>query len=156
MQSRKGKRIHFSLISIIVQKGISLPRNPLLAQVFYYAELVEKWGTGTIRIAQMLARQNLPEPQFISKDSAFTVKFSKDPYTEDRLRKIGLNERQIKSVRQMKQIGSLSSKEYQEFTGIKERMAVMDLNDLVKKGVLIRAGKVGRGLRYTLNQQNPQ
>ena len=28
----------------------SVPRNPLLAQVFYRARLIEHWGTGTLRM----------------------------------------------------------------------------------------------------------
>jgi ATP-dependent DNA helicase RecG len=38
----------------------SCPRNPLLAQVFYYTELIENWGTGTWRMAQMCRAQGFP------------------------------------------------------------------------------------------------
>ncbi|MCX6699402.1 MAG: putative DNA binding domain-containing protein [Methanomicrobiales archaeon] len=42
----------------------SLPRNALLAQVFYYGELLEKWGTGTSRMIALCRRHGIPEPDF--------------------------------------------------------------------------------------------
>jgi ATP-dependent DNA helicase RecG len=38
--------------------------------------------------------------------------------------------------------------EYQQLTGVKERMATMELRDLVARGILVRIGKTGRGTRY--------
>ena len=44
----------------------SLPRNTLLAQVFYYGELLEKWGTGTSRMITLCQNHGIPEPEFFS------------------------------------------------------------------------------------------
>jgi Fic family protein len=38
--------------------------------------------------------------------------------------------------------------EHQHLTGVKDRMATMELRDLVARGILVRIGKTGRGTRY--------
>jgi len=126
----------------------SILRNPLLAQAFYFAGLIERWGTGTTHIVRLCRDQDLPEPEFAEQAGNFRLIFHKDPYTPDQLRKLGLNERQIQAVLYVKQHGSIGNKEYQELTGVKERMATLDLGDLAKKGVLVRTGVTGRGTRY--------
>jgi ATP-dependent DNA helicase RecG len=132
------------------EQHASHPRNPLLAQVFYYAELIEKWGSGTWRMAQMCREQGLPEPEFVSTPYRFEVQFNQDPYTENRLRRLGLNERQIKAVKWMKEKESISNREYQQLTGASKPTATRDLEDLVKRTVLVKAGKTGRGTHYVL------
>jgi len=57
---------------------LSIPRNPLLAQVFYYAGLIEKWVTETTRIIELCRAQNLPDPKFEELSNAFKVIFFKD------------------------------------------------------------------------------
>ena len=126
----------------------SVLRNPLIAQAFYFAGLVERWGTGTTRIIELCRRQDLPEPEFRNEQGGFLVTFAKDPYTPKRLRDLGLNERQIQAVLYVRDRGSISNKEYQQLTGVKERMATVELGDLVDKGVLVRIGTTGRGTRY--------
>ncbi|MDQ2798265.1 MAG: putative DNA binding domain-containing protein [Armatimonadota bacterium] len=63
----------------------SLPRNPILAQVCYYAKLVEQWGSGTIRMRNACRTQGLPDPIFESTATAFTVTLRKDDLSEERL-----------------------------------------------------------------------
>ena len=68
---------------------------------------------------------------------------TKDIYTEENLRKMGLNERQIKAVMYVKEKGKITNKEYQILTGISRQMATIDLNQLIKKKILARIGKSG-------------
>lgn len=126
----------------------SLARNPLIAQVFYYAGLIERWGTGTTRIIELCRGQGLPEPEFENWQGGFRVTFVKDPYIPERLRAMGLNERQIRAVLYVKEHGQISNREYRELTGVKERTATMELRELVEKGILERFGTTGRGTRY--------
>lgn len=77
-------------------------RNPLLAQAFYFAGWIERWGSGTTRIVGLCQQQGLPEPEFRSQSGRFEGLFLKDHYTEDRLRAMGLSERQIKAVAWLK------------------------------------------------------
>lgn len=128
---------------------LSLPRNPFLAQAFYYAGLIERWGTGTGRILALCREQGLPEPEFDADSYQFRVRFLKDPYTPERLRRMGLNERQIKAVLYVKEHGSISNREYQQLTGVSKRTASDELSDLVEKGVLSKVGgQRGRGTLY--------
>jgi ATP-dependent DNA helicase RecG len=99
----------------------------------------------------------LPESEFDADSYQFRVRFLKDPYTPERLRQMGLNERQIQAVLYVRVHGSIGNKEYQDLTGAKERTATLDLGDLVEKGILERVGTTGRGTRYAARKtQKPQ
>ncbi|MDR7543524.1 MAG: ATP-binding protein [Armatimonadota bacterium] len=126
----------------------SIPRNPMLARAFYFAGLIEQWGTGTTRILEWCRNRGLPEPEFAEEAGGFRVVFLKDPFTPERLRAMGLNDRQVQAVLYVKARGGINNKEYRELTGAKERTATAELGDLVEKGVLERIGSTGRGTRY--------
>jgi ATP-dependent DNA helicase RecG len=135
----------------------SYPRNPLIANVFYLAGFIERWGSGTKRVVELCKEYGLPEPEYKEEFEGFSVYFYKDIYTEENLRKMGLNERQIKSVIYVKEKGKITNKEYQIINGIKERMATIELNELVEKGIFQKFGKTGKGTFYTiLKQQKAQ
>jgi ATP-dependent DNA helicase RecG len=70
--------------------------------------------------------------------------------TEVQLRKLGLNERQIKVMLFVKENKKNANKSYRSITEISDESARVDLNDLVDKGLLIVKGK-GRGTFYTIN-----
>ena len=53
----------------------SIPRNLLLAEVFYKSGSIESWGRGTLRIINECVQAGLPEPEFLSDKSLFTVYF---------------------------------------------------------------------------------
>jgi ATP-dependent DNA helicase RecG len=42
----------------------SIPRNRLIARIFYYAGLIERWGTGIGKMLRESAEAGLPEPEF--------------------------------------------------------------------------------------------
>lgn len=125
-------------------------RNPLLAQVFYFAGWIERWGSGTTMIVELCRQQGLPEPDFHSEKGRFEVIFYKDPYTEERLREMGLNERQVKAVLWVKERGEIANKEYQEMCRVSSRTASRDLADLVDRGIFEQLGTTGRATSYVL------
>lgn len=129
---------------------LSIPRNTLLAEVFYYAGFIESWGHGTLKIVNKCLEQNLPEPDFKEENGVMTVIFYKDKWNEDNLKELGLNERQMKAVLYIKAHNKITSKEYQELTSISRQMATIDLKKLVEKGVFVKTGKAGRGIAYKL------
>ncbi|NJE26442.1 DeoR family transcriptional regulator [Thermococcus sp. MV5] len=116
-------------------------RNPKIAQVFYYAGLIERWGTGTFKMVRLCLESGLPEPEFREVAGGFLVVLRKDIYTEDYLRKLGLNERQIKAVLYVKEKGRIGNKEYQELFNVSRQTATRDLSDLVRLGILERVEK---------------
>lgn len=133
----------------------SKPKNPLIAKVFYFAGLIERWGTGTHKIIQLCKNAGLPEPEFEDRQEgigSFTVIFNKDIYTEKYLRKIGLNERQIKAVMYVKEKGKITNKEYQEINKISKPMATIELRDLVEKNLFVKIGSTGKGTEYELKK----
>ena len=111
--------------------------------------LLEEWGTGTTRIIELCKAQELPEPEFAEQAGSFKVVFLKDPYAPERLRAMGLNERQIKAVLYVKEHGKITNREYRKLTTISDEGARLDLKQLVEKGILKTRG-AGRSTRYVL------
>jgi ATP-dependent DNA helicase RecG len=126
----------------------SVLRNRLIAQIFFDIGLIERWGTGIQRIIDSCQKQNLPIPIF-EEYQGFRVIFRK-PYAKEELRKLGLNERQIKAVEYVEKKGSITNKEYQELVGAPRRTATRDLTDLVRKGIFKLVGKGKREIKYVL------
>jgi len=126
---------------------LSVLRNPLLAQAFYFAGLIERWGTGTARIIALCREQGLPEPEFNADALQFRVRFLKDPYTPERLRKMGLNERQVQAVNYAKEHGKITNREYRQITGVSDEGARLDLRQLVELGIFQQQGR-GRNVSY--------
>ncbi len=128
----------------------SVARNPLIVHIFYLAGLIEEYGSGIGRIMDSLKEANLPEPEFKEEFAGFSLYMRKDYYTEERLKEMGLNERQIKAVIYVKEKGKITNKEYQEITKISRQMATIELTNIVDRGVFIKIGKAGKGVAYQL------
>ena len=75
---------------------LSRPRNTVLAEIFYFAGLIEAWGRGTLKIVEQCIAHELPEPDFTEEHGVMNVFFYKDKWTEENLRKLDLSGRQIK------------------------------------------------------------
>jgi len=133
----------------------SLPRNTLLAQVFYYGELLEKWGTGTSRMITLCQNHGIPEPEFSAHPDWFSVTFTKDFYTDERLLALGFSERQVQAVRYVREQGVITNKAYRELTGMSPRAALRELTDLCTREILIKQGTTGRNTVYLLKKLNP-
>ena len=129
---------------------LSIPRNTLLAEIFYYAGFVESWGHGTIKIVDNCIEQGLPEPDFSEENGVMTVVFYKNIFNEAYLRKKGLNERQMKAVIFVKENGKITNSEYQILCKLKKRQTTDDLKDLENKNIFIRIGSTGKGTYYIL------
>ncbi len=151
--SNPGKLMPPLTIEQLKEKHSGRQRNPLIATVFYYANLIESWGSGTLKMIDLCKKQNLPEPEFVERKEGlgeFAVVFHKDIFNEEELRKRGLNERQIKAVKYVKEKGKITNKEYQEISKISERTATRDLFDLVSKKIFVQVGSTGKGTNYIL------
>ncbi|MGC8690925.1 MAG: ATP-binding protein [Caldisericum sp.] len=129
----------------------SRPRNPLIANIFYTAGIIESLGSGIERMRNALKGQNLPEPEIKANHVEFNLWFMKDRYTEEYLKTLGLNERQIKAVMYVKKNGRITNREYRELVNISDEGARLDLKGLVEKSILVAKGK-GRSLHYAINK----
>jgi len=134
----------------------SYPRNPLIANVFYLAGYIERWGSGTKRIVDLCKEQGLPEPEYREEQGGFSVWFFKDIYTEENLQRMGLNERQIKAVLYVKHKGKITNREYQTICSVKKRQTTDDLKELENMKIIERIGKTGKGTYYKLKKGAPK
>jgi predicted HTH transcriptional regulator len=128
----------------------SHPNNPLLAEVLYLADYIQKAGSGTLEMIKQCKKSGLPEPEFKQLRSEFRSIISRDIYTENVLKKLGLGDRQITAVMYVKQKSKIRNKEYQKLCGVKKRQATDDLKELENKNILQRVGKTGKGTYYIL------
>ena len=99
--------------------------------------------------------QDLPEPEFLeNKDGVgdFKVTFYKDIYTEENLSKMGLNERQIKAIKYVKERGKITNTEYQEISDVSKPTVTRDFNILINKSILQKKGRTGKGTYYILKR----
>jgi len=136
---------------LLYQEHDSIPRNRKIAEVFFYMGFIERWGSGTLRIAEELKKAGFPKPEFISEMGRFKLIFHKEQLTDKQLNKMGLSERQLKAINYLKEQGSITNTEYQEVTGVSKRTATRELSELISKDILIpEGGTRGRGKFYRL------
>jgi len=126
----------------------SVLRNKGIGGLFYDMGWIEQWGSGIDKMQKACMKAGLPEPRF-EEYQGFRVIFRKDIYTEEYLRKLGLNERQIKAVMYVKEKGKITNKEYRELNSISDEGARIDLSRLVEMDILEQKGS-GRSVHYVL------
>ena len=72
----------------------SLPWNPLIAHVFYRRGIIEQWGRGTIKMAELTRMAGLPQPEIEDAGGYVTVRFRPDRYVPPQRVGRDLTERQ--------------------------------------------------------------
>ena len=132
----------------------SIPPNPLIAKPFFLIGYIENWGTGTNRIIRECVGYGLPEPEFRETGTSFIITFRKDILSEEYLRNIGLNTNQVNVVLYLKQNKEITNTDYQKLNDVSKATASRELSVLVKKGIIERQGKTGRGTIYLLKGSN--
>jgi len=129
----------------------SFPANPYLANILYLADYAQRAGSGTIEMMEQCKAQHAPEPEFVLiRNKEFRSILPRDVYTESVLTRLGLNERQIKAIKHVKEKGRITNEEYQKLNQVKRRLASYELAYLLKENVFVRIGKVGKGTYYQL------
>lgn len=63
-------------LQALKKKHPSVPRNKQVAEIFYYAGMIEAWGSGMKTILDECAAAGLPEPVF-DQDQGFRITFKK-------------------------------------------------------------------------------
>ena len=129
----------------------SRPRNPFIADACFKAGYIDSWGRGTLKILKACKEAELPEPELGEIDGGLLVSIFKDKYTLEQLRKLGLNDRQLKAVEFVKQNGRITNKDYQELNAVSKKTASRDLAELVELELLNSSGIAGAGSYYEIN-----
>jgi len=138
-------------VEMLKQKHPSKPFNPLIANAFFRSGYIEAWGRGTLKMMTLCKEAGLPEPEYRYDAGGYWVVFRKDIYTEQYLKDLGLNERQIKAVMYVKRNGKITNKIYQQINNISKRTATNELKSLVDDyNLLAKTGKHGAGIAYVL------
>ncbi len=129
----------------------SFPGNPLIAEVFYLAEYIQKAGSGTIEMVKQCRQAGLPEPEFVNnRGYEFRTILGRDLFTESALAKFGLNERQLKAVKYVKVNGQITMASFKGLLPtVTDKTLYRDFQDLVSKGIFKELGEK-KGRRYQL------
>ncbi|HEC92017.1 MAG TPA: transcriptional regulator, partial [Candidatus Atribacteria bacterium] len=130
----------------------SIPRNKLIAQIFYDIGFIEKYGSGTIRMLELCKKAGI-FLEFKEVSNGFSAIFRKDIYTEEYLRNLGLNERQINAVMFVKKEGRITNRKYQDLFEVSKRTASDELKEIKEKNIFERIGTTGKGTYYILKEE---
>lgn len=68
-------------VADLKRKHPSLPRNPLIAGVFFRRGLIEQWGRGTQKMVDWCLAAGQPEPDFEEQSGAVVVRFLPSGYS---------------------------------------------------------------------------
>ena len=129
----------------------SEPRNVLLADVCFKGGFIDSWGRGTLKIYDACKEAELPEPEIKEFQGGFLVTLFKDNLTDEQLKKLGLNDRQLKAVLFIQNKGKITNKDYQEINNVSKRTATSELTELVVKfKICEKSGNIGAGVSYKL------
>ena len=116
----------------------SRPWNPLIARTFYRSGIIEEWGSGTLKMADLASSSGLPVPEIEDDGGAVTVRFR---HGRSRLQEVlvlldsakdGLTRREIHA-----RLGSRVS----------ERQVRRALEELRDRGLVVSPGR-GRSGRW--------
>jgi ATP-dependent DNA helicase RecG len=146
--------LHFGLTAeALFQPHESLPWNPLIARVFYRRGVIEAWGRGTIKIAELVTRAGLPRPEIEEAGGCVMVRFRPSRYVPPLRVAQDVTERQ-RRVLEVLASGSGASMALREIaaqlTDHTPRMLREDLAVLKTLG-LLRTTSWGRGAKWRLN-----
>jgi len=128
----------------------SLPRNPIIADVSFKGGYIDSWGRGTIKILDTCKQAELPEPEMKEQDGGLMITLFKNNLSEDKLIKLGLNNRQLKAVNFVIEKGKITNKKYQEINLCSRNTASNDLTQLVELKIFEASGLKGAGAYYQL------
>lgn len=119
----------------------SRPRNPIIADVCFKAGYIDSWGRGTLKIYNSCKEAELPEPTIQPLDGGVLVTLYKDYLSEEQLKGLGLNDRQLKAVQFVKENQKITNSDYQTLCEVSERTALRDLDELTSKKLFRKLGE---------------
>ncbi len=130
----------------LLKEHPSIPRNPLLARIFFYAGFIEQWGTGTLRVIKACQERGFPVPRFENIFGGFRATIYKEKYPLRELEQLGLTSRQLKIIQLLKTYGKVTIRELKKhFPHISDKTLRRDLQNLIEMELIEAIGeKKGR------------
>lgn len=143
--------LHFGLKAAdLYQPHESLPWNPLIADVLFRRGIIETWGRGTLKMAELAERAGLPRPEIETIPGAVVVRFRPSRYLPPQ--KVGhdLTARQRMVLSLLAEESMRLSAIYSRMSdGVSLRNLRVDL-DLLRKLGLVDSRGHGQGARWHL------
>lgn len=93
-------------------------RQPKDILIHNLADYAQRAGSGTLEMIEQCRNQGAPEPEFVLiRNVEFRSILPRDIFTEEVLNRLGLNGRQLKAIKFVKEKGRITSEDYQLFIG---------------------------------------
>jgi len=129
---------------------VPLSRNKTIIEVLGKLGIMDKRGTGFLRIREAMKKWDLPQPEFEEKTGYFVIKFVNPAIQKiPEIDESKLNERQMKALEYIKVYGKITSMDYRKLCLVVKDTANRDLVDLIKKRIIKKEG-IGRAVFYRL------
>ena len=131
----------------------SLPWNPLIARVFYRRGIIESWGRGTLKMAELTQQAGLPRPEIEELAGCVTVRFRPGRYVPPQRVGRDLTDRQREILSLLAVHRRLALRDFREKLEDKviDWQLKEDLNTLKHLGMVKHWGH-GRGAYWYLAQ----
>jgi ATP-dependent DNA helicase RecG len=144
--------LHFGLTAEkLFEPHESLPWNPLIARVFYRRGIIETWGRGTLKMAELTERAGLPRPEIEEQAGCVVVRFRPSKYIPPRQVKQDLTERQRAILEVLAERRVIARKEIVAALNEPELAIRDDLERLRGLGLVETTGH-GRGAVWSLRE----
>ena len=132
-----------------IMLGLSVCRNPKLANVFYRLELIEAYGTGMKKIMGAYENSN-KKPVIETTDNAFKIIL---PNLNEDVGSLPVADAGSEAERQglefIKKNGSISRKETEAAVNLKQTAAGRLLSKMIQKKLIVQIGQ-GKNTKYRL------
>ncbi len=129
---------------------ISIPKNPLIADICFRAGYIDSWGRGTLKIIESCKQFQLPEPKIEPFNGGILVTLFKSENKKSIFDHVFLNERQILAYEYVKKHHKINNKIYQSINNVSRNTATSELRFLVNEKVF-KASKIkGAGSFYEI------
>ena len=129
----------------------SRPWNPLIARTFYRRGIIEEWGSGTLKMAELTSAAGLPAPEFEDDGGAVTVRFRHGQFVPRRRSPAASPAERREEVLGLLESAEdgLTRREIQARlgSGVSERQVRRALEELQDKGLAVSPGR-GRSGRW--------
>lgn len=132
-----------------IMMGVSVCRNPQLANVFYHLQLIEAYGTGISKIMQAY-KDAKRKPTFQATPNAFKVRLPNMNYEEDHEENgtadVKVQDEQ-REVLKLAEKGPIVRSEVEKLLGVSASTATRFLRNLEHEHLLTRLGR-GKNTQY--------
>ena len=139
-----------------IMLGVSVLRNPHLANVFYRLRLIEAYGTGMLKIHESYTEYNI-EPQVKVSDNAFKVTLPNVNFSmvvaapcndkKSRVLRIPAEDRQGMIMRLFDKQETIKRKDVEATLNVSQATAILILREMTSAGLIAKEGE-GKYLCY--------